>query len=301
MTDIATDGVAEPSLSGSDLVTIGRKLATARESLGLSVADVARQIKLSVPQVEALEADNLARLPKSPVIVKGFIRNYAKLVQLDPDVLLGRMQAAPESGVQAKARFRPQELTPDRPNRSWLGVLGLALLVAVLLGGYEFYMNPDLFGRPEEDRSAAAPRTGPSQSLPGSQSNAAEEQPAPQTSAAPTIESQATAAAAQSAAVGVAPALTAGGLPLPPTAAAASGPGIVQLKFDRDAWVEIKDRDGIRIMNQLGKSGTEKSVQGIPPLQLVIGAASGVKVKWNDQPVDIVPYTKVDVARFSLE
>jgi len=26
-----------------------------------------------------------------------------------------------------------------------------------------------------------------------------------------------------------------------------------------------------------------------------------VKVEWNDQPVNIVPYTKVDVARFTLE
>jgi cytoskeleton protein RodZ len=88
---------------------------------------------------------------------------------------------------------------------------------------------------------------------------------------------------------------------LPPTAAAASGPGVVRFRLEGDAWIEVKDRDGNRIMNQLCKAGTEKSVQGIPPLQLVVGAASGVKVEWNGQPVNIVPFTKVDVARFTLE
>jgi cytoskeleton protein RodZ len=86
-----------------------------------------------------------------------------------------------------------------------------------------------------------------------------------------------------------------------PTAAASSGAGIVRFRLERDSWIEVKDRDGNRIMNQLCKAGTEKSVQGIPPLQLVVGAASGVKVEWNDQPVNIVPFTKVDVARFTLE
>jgi hypothetical protein len=33
----------------------------------------------------------------------------------------------------------------------------------------------------------------------------------------------------------------------------------------------------------------------------VIGAASGVKAEWNGQPVDLVPFTKVDVARLTLE
>jgi cytoskeleton protein RodZ len=75
----------------------------------------------------------------------------------------------------------------------------------------------------------------------------------------------------------------------------------VRFRFQRDAWIEIKDRDGNRIVNQLGKAGTEKAVEGTPPLKLVIGAASGVKAEWNGQPVDLVPFTKVDVARLTLE
>jgi cytoskeleton protein RodZ len=301
MTDPALDGAGEPSLSQSDLTTIGARLAAARESLGLSVADVARQIKLSVPQVMALEADDLSRLPKSPVIVKGFLRNYAKLVQLDPDKLLGSLHAAPGVGDEVKGRYRRREvITFERPSRPWLRiVLGMLLLVAILLGAYEYHMNPDLFGEPAApqmvDRSPMAPRPAPSQ-IAARQSPQGQQEPATAQTATATIEGQGMAAGPAAAT----PEQPVSGN-LPPTAAAASGAGIVRFRFERDAWIEIKDRDGNRIMNQLGKAGTEKSVQGIPPLQLVVGAASGVKVEWNDQPVNIVPFTKVDVARFTLE
>jgi cytoskeleton protein RodZ len=303
MKDQAIDGPAEPSLSESDLLSVGARLAAAREALGMSAADVARQIKLSVPQVLALEADDMSRLPKSPVIVKGFLRNYAKLVRLDPDVLLGTLQPIP-SKDQARGRSRRRDVEFDRPNRPWLGALGGVLLVAILLGGYEFYMNPDFFAFPPapdgSEQTSARPRAAlPKTPVEGQTPNASAKQPAESTSVNAPAEAQGTTPAESAASASAATAPVAPGTP--PTAAAVSGQGIVRFRFARDAWVEVKDRDGNRILNQLGKSGTEKSVQGIPPLQLVVGAASGVKVEWNDQPVDLAPYTKVDVARFTLE
>lgn len=303
MTDPALDGAGEPSLSQPDLATVGRRLAKARESLGLSVADIARQIKLSVQQVEALEADDLARLPKSPVIVKGFLRNYAKLVRLDPDQLLGTVQGVPGAGAEVRRGNRRREVVSfERPSRPWLkALLGVLLIVAILLGVYEYQMDPDFFGEPEApmaDRPTAAARSRPAQAPAGQPSQTPQEPSTPQGATA-IAEAPGTAAVLSSVAGPATPASAAVGTL--PTAAAASGPGVVRFRLERDAWIEVKDRDGVRVMNQLCKAGTEKSVQAIPPLQLVVGAASGVKVEWNDQPVNIVPYTKVDVARFTLE
>jgi cytoskeleton protein RodZ len=287
MTDPAINGNTEPSLSPSDITSIGRRLASAREALGLSVADVARQIKLSVHQVQALEADDLARLPKSPVIVKGFLRNYARLVQLDPDQLLGTVHGVAGAGAEPKGRRRQREVVAiERPSRTSFKVaLGGLLLVAILLGAYEYYMNPEFFSPPGAPQPVerVAPAPGPSQQATAETSV----QPAETT---PDASATAEAIPAASAA-----------LSEPPAAAVAAAPGVVRFRVDRDAWIEVKDRDGNRIMNQLVKAGTEKSVQGEAPLQLVVGAASGVKVEWNGQPVDIVPFTKVDVARLSLE
>lgn len=293
MTDPAIDGTTEPSLSQSDLTTVGRRLAAARESLGLSVADVARQIKLSVHQVEALEADDFGRLPKSPVIVKGFLRNYARLVQIDPDQLLGSVHDLPGATAEPKKHRRQREVVAfERPSRPWLKIaLGGLAFVAVMLGIYEYSADPDFFrapgSAPTAERSAAVA-------------------PAPKPAATPTpaaeIPAAATEAPGSATPAGAEPtAAASAALGSPTTAAAASGPGIVRFRAERDSWIEVKDRDGNKIMNQLVKAGTEKSVQAIAPLHVVAGAASGVKVEWNGQAVDIVPFSKVDVAKFTLE
>lgn len=298
MTDPAIDGAAEPSLSQSDLTTTGRRLAAARESLGLSVADVARQIKLSVHQVEALEADDFGHLPKSPVIVKGFLRNYARLVHLDPEQLLAGVHGLPGASPEPKGRRRQREVISfERPSHPWLKMLlGGLLFVAVMLGIYEYSVDPDFFRAPETI-TPTAERPAPAPAGSAAPQKATAETP-PALTAAP---SEGPGAAAIGAAGAEPTAAASAVLASPSTAAAASGPGIVRFRVERDSWIEIKDRDGNKILNQLVKAGSEKSVQGIAPLHLVVGAASGVKVEWNDQPVNIVPFTKVDVAKFTLE
>jgi cytoskeleton protein RodZ len=42
-------------------------------------------------------------------------------------------------------------------------------------------------------------------------------------------------------------------------------------------------------------------VTGTPPLTLEIGNTAGVQVSFNDKPVDLAPYTRANVARFTLE
>ena len=69
----------------------GMQLAAARRSCNLSVADVAHQLKLSPAQVEAMEAGEYQRLPGA-VFVRGFIRNYARLLKIDPEPLVAQAE-----------------------------------------------------------------------------------------------------------------------------------------------------------------------------------------------------------------
>ena len=298
------NGAATASLSESATMTVGARLAAARQALDMSVADVARQIKLSVPQVEAIEADDLSRLPKSKVIVKGFVRNYAKLVQLAPDELFDPVQPGARSGEASSRTGRMREVPLHRQTRSWRKPLGIGVLVAaILLAAYGLYLNPELlpFQLPETLKQAEPAKTAvppsPAEPQPGGGLRSA---PTVQDFASPGLPSYPRVAESVPAAP-VSERSRGAGSDVSPVAAAASGQGIVRLKFDRDSWVEIKDRDGNRIFSQINRAGTEQSVQGIPPLQLVVGSAGGVQVIWNNQPVDLAPYTKVDVARFTLE
>jgi cytoskeleton protein RodZ len=72
------------------------------------------------------------------------------------------------------------------------------------------------------------------------------------------------------------------------------------MEFADDSWVEINDGDGKLLMAQLNHAGSRRVVSGHPPFSLVIGNAAAVHVVYNERPVDLVPYVKVEVARFTL-
>jgi cytoskeleton protein RodZ len=116
----------------------GARLMAERRAQGLSLGDIARQLKLSVRQVEALERDDHAAF-SGAVFVRGFLRNYAKLLHLNPDFLLEQISvAAPAPIAPATVPAVPAVRMPtsdrrDRRPRNF-GVLGgIAILVVLVL------------------------------------------------------------------------------------------------------------------------------------------------------------------------
>jgi len=84
-----------------------------------------------------------------------------------------------------------------------------------------------------------------------------------------------------------------------PAASATAAP--LRFVFEKESWVEVRDRDNKIILSQRGTSGVEQSVSGNGPFSLVIGFAPGVKLFWHGQAVDLVPHSRGDVARLVLE
>ena len=273
-----------------------RQLTAARESCGLSVVDVARQLKLSPWQVEALEAGDYRRLPGA-VFVRGFIRNYARLVKLDPAPLLSSAEQQLPHAAQPAPQMPPSANIPFPTGRElrWqkYAIVVLLLLVPVVI--FEFYRDD----APEvtvKSRQVA---------LPTPQVVAAEKVAA--ASAAPQV-SAAGDATAKSARSGSSAARAEKTAPEKSMLSARlanvehkPGEHLVRFRFEQESWVEIRDRNGRRIFSQLNPAGTQQSVSGQPPLSLVVGNATGVRLMHNDQPVDLAPHTKVDVARLTLE
>ena len=116
----------------------GARLMAERRAQGLSLGDIARQLKLSVRQVEALERDDHAAF-SGAVFVRGFLRNYAKLLHLNPDFLLEQVPVpVPAPAAQTAVPTVPPVRMPasemrDRRPRNF-GVLGgLAILVVLVL------------------------------------------------------------------------------------------------------------------------------------------------------------------------
>src|SRR5436190_14727922 len=63
---------------------VGSKLRAARERRGLSLRQIAAQTKISVGVLEALERNDISRLPGG-IFSRAFVRAYAVEVGLDPE------------------------------------------------------------------------------------------------------------------------------------------------------------------------------------------------------------------------
>ena len=79
--------------AASVVQSVGHLLRNARMAKGMSIDEVSRQLRLSVPQIEAIEKEDFERIP-GRTFLRGFIRNYAHLVQLNPAPLLQMLPAS---------------------------------------------------------------------------------------------------------------------------------------------------------------------------------------------------------------
>lgn len=77
----------------SDLEILGAQFRRAREDRRLTFDQIERQTRIRAHYLEAIELGNFGVIP-SPVQLRGFVRNYARAVGLDPDLMLGQVEEA---------------------------------------------------------------------------------------------------------------------------------------------------------------------------------------------------------------
>lgn len=116
---------------------LGQWLREARQAKGLSLEMVEAETRIRSPFLTALEEDNYDELP-AEVHTKGFLRNYALFLGLDPAEALEkyeRREASRQDG--APSLFRPLEVTLFRVTgeRLRIRLLLVLLIVALLTAG----------------------------------------------------------------------------------------------------------------------------------------------------------------------
>ena len=272
---------------------VGEALAQARQAQGLALADVALQLKFAARQLEALEQERFDRLPGG-TFARGMVRSYARLLKLDPEPLLKRIAGRfdlPDSSELA-ARFSQPVPFSNGGRHSTIVYLAISLAVLVLVGlaAYEWRQEPArvrLAAPVPQDGASAAPAPPPAPA------------PAPAPEAAAPVPPGLLQAAAEvrEAPSAKEPAET----PQDAAAAAAPGAGRIVLRFEEESWIEIKDSADRLLASSLNPAGSLRVVQGRPPFTLVIGNAQHVRLRYNDQPVDLHPHIKVEVARLTLK
>ena len=263
------NGDMQAAAAATSSTGAGGVLHAERRRQNIGLGDVSRHLKLSIRQVEALERDEFESFA-GPVFVHGFIRNYAKLLGIDaaPLIEAADVKLKPIADENADTEVTEEADTPATSQRSNILLAGVAVVAVVAVAIYTT--------RNQEVSSPAQSSLEPLAMQTETEAAAPPESPQPMPDVA---------AAA----------------PPPEVPAAIGNAAELQLMFDEESWVEVRDAADNVLFAQLNPAGARRSVSGVPPFSLVVGNAAGVRVWYQDREVDLEPHTRVDVARLTLE
>jgi len=297
--------------SAEEIQSIGQVLKAARLAQVMSAQDIARQLRLSEKQIEAIENDDHSKFPNQ-IFLRGFIRNYAKLVREDTkkfSQLLG--ETFPPTSTQAITfSVDGTPFIPDhKKSKGNLIILLIVVLVSSLLG-YEVYrsvgddpktneniengtvaetiiqLETEIEQVPEDNQNQLSSVIKSN----GSDFNVLIEEVEVDQQGGDFLDKEQKVETALEVEVEDKPVESGGG-------------GTLRFKFTGESWVEVKDAEGKKIFSQTSPGNTEETVNGSPPFSLTIGNAASVRLFYNDEPVDLILYTNTNggVARLSLD
>lgn len=250
--------------------SLGTTLRLEREKRGINIDEVAAQLKLSARQIKALEDEQFDALPGS-IFIRGFVRNYARLLHINPEPLLSQVAPTPQTSnlrptPPSIAELPGEADQPSHRKHRWLIPLALVLMIGTIIVLERGWFKLNFFTIPSEQTSAAEA----SVSLTPSVSLLAD----PSVTNEPSNEQNKPLAATEKS---------------------------LQIIFVERSWIEVRDRKGSKLISQTNPAGTQETITGEPPLSIAIGNAPGVILHFAGQPVDLAPYKRQNVARFTLE
>lgn len=289
--------------------SIGQVLKAARLAQVMSAQDIARQLRLSEKQIAAIEEDDHSKFPNQ-IFLRGFIRNYAKLVREDSKEFFKLLEKTfPPTSTQAITfSVDGTPFTADhKQSKGNLIILLIVVLVSSLLI-YEVYRS----GGDDQKKDGNIDNGIMAETIIQLETEIEQAPEDNQNQLSPVIESNGSNFNVLTEEVEIdqqngnyldKEQNVETGLEVENKPVESEGGGTLSFTFIGESWVEVEDAEGRKIFSQISPGNTEETVNGSPPFSLTIGNAASVRLLYNDKPVDLIPYTNTNggVARLSLD
>jgi cytoskeleton protein RodZ len=292
------------------VLDVGMALREAREGLGLSVHDIANRIKFAARQVEALEANDFEHLPQA-TFLRGFVRSYARVLQLDEMALIAALPSEPVKQVVTKAATVdvsfPNIFALQRVNLLWLaGALGVVLV----LGLFVLLHDSEPLAKPAELVVEPVPLLTPASGVPATADAEVQPKTPEVVEVAEPIKKPEPVPVKKPEPVKAKPPVT---IAVPPVSATeeninAVTPEILKRRplhfvFIKDAWAEVIDARGSVLMSRNNSRGTEKWIGGPrrAPYDISISRPANVRLYYKGQQIDLSAYAAMEVAHLKVE
>lgn len=251
---------------------IGERLRQARIRAGMSTAEVGATLKIPTHAIEALEREDWARIG-APVFIRGQLRSYARLMGLPAEVVVESVTApasVPAELVPRTFTPRMQRMFEQTARRLVYVVITATIAVPVWLATRTHLDGTIDSVSLDADSSLSLPQPkGASAASTNGASNAKAQPP-----------------------------LVASIAPQMPQRAAAATDLVVS--FSGESWVRVIAPDGSTVEQALLQPGQQRVFQPGQVGRAVLGNAQAVSVQYRGQPLDLTPYIRANVVRFTV-
>jgi cytoskeleton protein RodZ len=262
---------------------VGERLRHARENKNLSIQHIADRLYLSPTVINALEMDDYDRLP-SAVFVRGYLRNYAKLLEISPELVIEGYEQQqghqlPSAIVPAGESPAPQVQTTS--NHFWVKTMTFSVITVVMILLSVTIVSQNLFSKRTDVTTTT---TEIPLQLPDSEGLSGEPLNPPLVPLLPAVGADVAPGAET-------PPLT---TPQPTTAENTTVPTTetMTIYLKQKSWLEITDSTNKKLYNGIANANTDFSVTGIPHFKVKVGNLDAVSIEYRGEKNPISSYTK---------
>jgi len=282
--------MAEDQLNNTS--RLGELLSKAREKLSLSQQDIASKLNLKEDIISALDANDFDKLP-APTYVRGYIRSYARAVNLNADSLIniygGVAEAPPEILPDVKPTI--QASRRDTPIKAMTYLLTFTIVILFIA----WWQGQNIVS---SDFFSSEVKTSEGGEYPGGFTYTYNIVIHPETLYVPEIDELGDSELQLDDILSIEGSLDLNAQTnLTPSAISDT----LNMELTAESWIEVSDVSGKKLYMDLTKPGKIISITGTAPFSVKLGNARAVSVKFNGKPYDTSKHTIAGVARFQLE
>ncbi len=262
---------------------VGETLRRERVNRKLTLDQISHELRIAVRFLEAIEAEEFGKLPGA-IFAKSFVRQYARVLELDADDLAAEVQRIIEPPVDTEFPLVPPAEKETRNREIATGVLGfqgkwvitaviVSASVLIVFAAYSLWQRYGRLAMVHEIASSAAPATAKRSRVAALPKEVPSQvNPAPAVDSADRSEPMVQTAAQEPA-------------PAPVQAVSASGAAVrVVVDAVEPVWVRAT-ADGKFIFAGTLEPQQSRVIEGAGAVNLLLGNAGGAAVSLNGKPI----------------
>ncbi|MEZ8631752.1 cytoskeleton protein RodZ [Vibrio lentus] len=292
-------------------IEAGTLLKNKRESLGLTQKQISDRLKLRVTLIQQIE-ENQFESDQVATFMRGYIRSYAKYVNLDEKVVLSALHHAGDAQHQEQEMLSFSRKTKTEKHNSRIMILTWSIFAVIAgISSLWWWQNQQ-----QDTLSQSLVNTESSEEL------VVEETLDPELTSLEVIEAEQntetspvtensddllTVVSAAEASENIEQVEeTQDVAEVTPVAAESETvtpepvANELVMQFSADCWIQVKDAAGKTLSTGIKKAGQTLNLSGTAPYKVILGAPEGVSMTFASEPVDLSGYTSGKVARITL-